>query len=347
MNLLRRTGRGRLRLSLITLAAAGTTLVIAACGSSPAASSASLSSTNGSSGPYTLTYGSIGTSGTGSLASGLGGTLGFAASKGLLQQWLKSDAITLNVAQFANGPLLTAAMVGGSVQLGDLGDTPALIAYSQGLQARLVAQADVGQAAWIVAQPSITSLSQLAGKTIARQQASYMDRYLQGLLAEKDLLSQVRLVAMLSAQSVPAFEAGSLDAIVIEPTQWPELEKTGRKYNILAESETTPSLQGTGLAIISDKELAAHPDLPGIFNTLRVKALTYAEANASAYYSWAAALGDTTVALEKLSSPLSDDPVANFTTAGIKQLQGTLNFLVSEKEAKSFSIQSWEIQSDD
>jgi sulfonate transport system substrate-binding protein len=336
MNLLRRTGRGRLRLSLITLAAAGTTLVIAACGSSPAASSASLSSTNGSSGPYTLTYGSIGTSGTGSLASGLGGTLGFAASKGLLQQWLKSDAITLNVAQFANGPLLTAAMVGGSVQLGDLGDTPALIAYSQGLQA-----------AWIVAQPSITSLSQLAGKTIARQQASYMDRYLQGLLAEKDLLSQVRLVAMLSAQSVPAFEAGSLDAIVIEPTQWPELEKTGRKYNILAESETTPSLQGTGLAIISDKELAAHPDLPGIFNTLRVKALTYAEANASAYYSWAAALGDTTVALEKLSSPLSDDPVANFTTAGIKQLQGTLNFLVSEKEAKSFSIQSWEIQSDD
>jgi len=150
---------------------------------------------------------------------------------------------------------------------------------------------------------------------------------------------------MLQAQFTPAFEAGSLDAIVIPPTAWPAIQKTGKKFNIIAKSETTPSLQGTGLTVISEKELAAHPDLPTIYNTLRVKALRYAEANSGAYYAWAAKLGNTTVAIEEQTAPLSGNPVANFTAAGISQLQGTLNFLVSEKEAKAFSIQNWELQS--
>lgn len=68
---------------------------------------------------------------------------------------------------------------------GVLGDTPTLIAVSQGLQ--------------------------------ARQQGSYLDRYAQGILLDKGLLSQVKLVAMLSAQATPAFEAGSLDAMLIQP----------------------------------------------------------------------------------------------------------------------------------
>ena len=54
--------------------------------------------------------------------SKLTGPEGFAYSKGLLQKWLKPDKITIkSTAVFANGPLLTAALVGGSLQLGELG----------------------------------------------------------------------------------------------------------------------------------------------------------------------------------------------------------------------------------
>jgi sulfonate transport system substrate-binding protein len=346
MYLPRMTGSGRLRRPLAILAAAATALLIAACGSGSGAASgsggASDTAVNGSSGPYSLTFGFISSGGT-----GLTGPWGFAYSKGLLQQWLRSDGITLNLAQFANGPLLTAAMVGGSVDMGVLGDTPALIAESQGLQARFVSQPELGLVAWVVAQPAIKSLSQLTGKTLARQQGSYLDRYVQGLFAEKGLLGQVRLVAMLSAQATPAFEAGSLDAMTIQPTTWPQLEKTGKKYNVLAESETTPTLEGTQASIISNKELAAHPGLAGIWNTVRVKSVQYAEANASAYYAWAAAQVGTTAALERETAPLSGYPIPNFTASGIKQLQGTLKFLVAAQEAKSFSIQSWELQSGD
>jgi sulfonate transport system substrate-binding protein len=351
MYLPRMTGSGRLRRPLTTLAVAATLLVVAACGSGSgrasssdpsASSSGGGTAAGGSSAPYTVTFGYISSGGT-----GLTGPWGFAYSKGLLQQWLKSSGVTLNLAQFANGPLLTAAMVGGSVDMGVLGDTPALIAESQGLQARFISQPELGLVAWVVAQPSIKTLGQLAGKTLARQQGSYLDRYVQGLFAEKGLLGQVHLVAMLSAQATPAFEAGSLDAMTIQPTTWPQLEANGKKYNILAESETTPSLEGTQAAIIANKELAAHPDLASIWNTVRVKSVQYAEANASAYYAWSAAQGSTTAALEQETAPLSDYPIPNFTASGTKQLQGTLDFLVSQQEAKSFSIQSWELQSND
>lgn len=341
MNLPRPTGRGRLRRPLATFAAAAAALLIAACssGSGSAGSQTSGSAASGTAAPYTVTFGYISSGGT-----GLNGPWGFAYSKGLLQQWLKPYGITLKLAQFANGPLLTAAMVGGSVDMGVLGDTPTMIAVSQGLQARLVSQPELGLVAWIVAQPSVKTLDQLAGKTLARQQGSYLDRYAQGVLTDKGLLSQVKLVAMLSAQATPAFEAGSLDAMLIQPTTWPQLEATGKKYNILARSETTPSLEGTQAAVVANKELAAHPDLASAWNAVRVKSVQYANANASAYYAWAAAQVKTTVAMEQESAPLSEYPVANFTDAGIKQLQGTLNFLIAQKEAKSFSIQSWELQ---
>jgi sulfonate transport system substrate-binding protein len=347
MYLSRLTGIGQLRRPLITLAAAAAALLIAACSSSPGSSSSSADPAGAATGtvaPYTVTFGSISSSST---STPITGPWGFAYSKGLLQQWLKPYGITLSLAQFANGPLLTAAMVGGSVNMGVLGDTPALIAESQGLQARFVSQPEVGLVAWLVAQPSIKTLNDLVGKTVAVQQGSYLDRYVQGLLAEKGLLGKVKLVPMLSAQSTPAFEAGSLDAILAQPTTMPTLEKTGKAYNILAKSETTPTLEGTQAAIISTSELAAHPGLASAWNTVRVESVQYAEAHASEYYAWSAAQGDTTAALEEETAPLSDYPIPNFTTAGTTQLQGTLNFLVAQKEAKSFSIQSWELQSND
>src|SRR6185437_1876436 len=145
MNLPRMTARGRLRRPLATLAAAATALLIAACSSGsgsaggPATSAAaSGSAASGANAPYTVTFGYISSGGT-----GLTGPWGYAYSKGLLQQWLKSYGITLKLAQFANGPLLTAAMVGGSVDMVVLRDTPTLIAVSQGLQARLVSQPEL------------------------------------------------------------------------------------------------------------------------------------------------------------------------------------------------------------
>jgi sulfonate transport system substrate-binding protein len=346
-----RVGRRPRRSLLTTVGVLSTAVVLAACGSSstpsattanaadsggPAASSSS-SAAPSSSAPYTVNFSYIGST------PGLTGPWGFAYSKGVLQQWLKADGVTLKLSEFANGPLMTAAMTGGSVDMGVLGDTPALIAKSQGLQATAISQPELNLVAWVIAQPSIHSLSQLSGKTVAVQQGSYLDRYFQGLLAQDGLTSKVHRVAMLSTQSTPAFEGGHLDAVLAAPTQWPALLKTGKGYNVVAKSETTPNLEGTQVTLATDKFLAAHPDLPKVWNAVRVKSVAYAKANAAVYYAWAAKQANTTSAATEQAAPLSAYPTPNFTAIGTQHLQSTLNFLVAQKEAKPFSIQQWEL----
>jgi sulfonate transport system substrate-binding protein len=326
----RSTRRRRLALAS-ALAAAG--LALAACGGNATAAGSPGSSTPSN---ITLNFGYIGTTGT------IQGPEGLAYKKGLLLKWLAPAGVTkINPVQFANGPLMTEAIVGGSVNLGDLGDTPALVAYSQGTPDRLVNQDDVGTEAWILAQPNIKTLSQLAGQIVARQQGSYMDRYLQGLLQEKGLYNKVKLVAMLSAQGIPAFESGQVAGIVLQPTQALPLLKKG--YNVVAKSTVTPALQGTGLTVISDKLLKQDPKLVPAWNEARDKAIAYANARQPAYYAYSAlqAPGVPISAVQEYS-PLSAYRTPAFTASGIAQLQGTLNFLVSIGEAKPFSIKKWE-----
>ncbi|MFZ1994877.1 MAG: ABC transporter substrate-binding protein [Solirubrobacteraceae bacterium] len=344
--------RPRWRGPLLTVVAVAVAAAIAACGSSSSSSStptasnaAAVSSTTAASssgassgssgGSYTLNVGYIGTTGI------LTGPEGFAYSKGLLQQWLKQGGIAqIHLAQFANGPLLTAAMTGGSLDVGVVGDTPALIAESHGLPVKFIDQGEVGLEAWIVGKKGITSLSQLSGQTVARPQGSYMDRYLQGLLAQKGLTSKVHLTAMLLPQGIPAVESGALAAIALPAWEAGPLLAHGSA--VIARSTDAPNLQGTEVTIATNKILAAHPNVAQVWNGARLKAIAYAKANAAEFYAFedkADALKTPGQAQQFL--PLSLYPAANYTPAGLKLLQGTLNFLVSEKEATAFSLDGW------
>jgi sulfonate transport system substrate-binding protein len=284
----------------------------------------------------TLDVGYIGTEGV------FTGPEGFAYSKGLLQKWLAPDGVTsIQPSGFANGPLQTAALVGGSINVGLVGDTPGLIGYSQGAPDKLINQYGVNNAAWIIARPGITTLSDLVGKTVAVQPESYLDRYLQGVLALKGLTGQVTRVPMLITAAIPAIEAGSIDAIVLPPAEAPTL--TGQGYPIVLKSETTPKLQGTGVTVVSNSLLSADPGIVKAWNGARDKAIAYAKAHQSAFYAYeATTAAGATAALEKEYTPLSDYPTAPFTKSGLAQLQGTLNFLVTQSDATAFSIKAWE-----
>jgi sulfonate transport system substrate-binding protein len=340
MNLSRNRARAAKRGPLLVLAVFAAAIAIAACGGS-SSSNVSASSSAGSklvsSEGYTLNVGYIGTTGE------LTGPEGFAYSKGLLQKWLAADGITkINLSQFANGPLLTAAMTGGSLDIGILGDTPALIANSHGLPVKVINQDEVGQPAWIVAKKGgATTLAGLSGQTVARPVGSYMDRYLQGVLAQNGLTSKVHLTAMLPPQAIPAAENGSIDAVALPAWEVAPIIAAGGV--VVAKSETTPSIQGTGVTIATTKVLSAHPSLPKDWNAVRLKAIAYAKANPSAFYAFEAKANGIKAgaAAAKSFLPLSIYPAANYTPTGLKMLNSTLNFLVAEKEANAFSINGW------
>lgn len=309
---------------------------------SPAAGSAKTSKSSAKNKPISITLGYIG--GVQAAQSSLTGPEGFAYSKGLLQKWLKPRKVTIKgTAPFANGPLLTAALIGGSLQLGELGDTPAIVGESpvsgSSDNTRIINQEQVGLQAVLITQKSIGSLSQLANQSLYRQPQSYMDRWVQAYLKSKSLLSQVKLAPGLLAQFIPLFNSGQIPDLVLPPA---DLYEITAKYNTLASSATTPAWTGTSVTEVTGAALKQDPGLPAAWNYTRAEAIEYANAHQTAYYAFEAKQEQTTAALAKKYYPLSDVPAENFTPSGLAHLRGTLAFLVGQNEAKNFSIASWQ-----
>lgn len=331
-----------MKLSFPTRAARGAALVVPIAASLAVAvgtgAGSAVAKSTAKDKPISLNLGYIGTQNV------FTGPEGFAYSKGLLQKWLKPYKITIkSTAAFANGPLLTAALVGGSLQLGEIGDTPALVGESpisgSSDNTRIINQDEVGLQSVLITQTSITKLSQLSGKPIYRQPQSYMDRWVQAYLKSKGVLSQVTLAPGLLSALIPEFNSGEIPDLVLLPSDLPLITT---KYNTVASSNTTPQWTGTGVTEVTKTALASDPGLPAGWNAARDQAIAYSDAHQKAYYAFEAKAEETTPALAKKYDPLSDNPVPAFTNSGTGHLRGTLAFLVGQKEATNFNIADWQ-----
>jgi sulfonate transport system substrate-binding protein len=334
----KRDRRRSLRRITALLALLAATLVVAACGSDDeSAHGATAASSSG--GDVELRVAYIGTAGT------FNGPEGFAFDKGKLQEWLKPAGVSsVKPVEFANGPLATQALVGGSVDIIIAGDTPQLIARSQGVPAKAILQNRVGINAWLIGRKNgPKTVDDLAGKRVARQQASFQDRYLQGLLDDKGLTGKVQLTAMLNPQAIAALEKGALDAAAIAVVQSKGLADQG--FPVLDKSDDHPELQGTSITTISDSFAEKHPDIARAFADAHFKALDLAKAEEDPYYAYQAKATGVPEDVVRAWDPLTSYPTEAFTPEGTKQLQGTLDFLVAQKLAKPFSLADWGVGS--
>lgn len=331
--------RTTLRRALATAAAAGSVLLAAACGTSSAVDG---SSGSGGQAGFTLRVGFI----SNTLIPV--GPEGLAYHNGTLLKGLKSQGVTaVTFTAFPNGPNLMAAMAGGSIDIGLLGDTPAVTAKADGIDTRLVNQSFVGLDTYLYTpKGGVTSIAQLKGKTVATQVGSYMYRYLVTLLDSGGLSGSVKISNIYTTNAAPTLQSGGVAAYAAPAGQVTDiLSKAG--YPIIDKASANhKSLLGTDLTVITGKELAAHPGLPHAWNTVRAQAIATMNANPSAYYSWAATADQTSVTALQTSSPLSGYTSAPFTTTGVSLLQDVNSFLVSSKLAKSaVDIKSWEVPS--
>lgn len=331
--------RTTLRRALAAAAAAGSVLLAAACGTSSAAGT---SSGSGSQAGYTLRVGFISNTPTPV------GPEGLAYHNGTLLKGLKSQGVTgITFTAFPNGPNLTAAMEGGSIDIGILGDTPAVTAEADGIKTRLVNQSFVGLDTYLYTpKGGVTSIEQLKGKTVATQVGSYMYRYLVSVLNEDGLSSSVKISNIYTTNALATLQSGGVAAYAAPAGQLTAvLSKDG--YPIIDKASTDhKDLLGTDVTVISDSALAAHPGLPHAWNQVRTQAVATMNSNPSAYFSWASVADQTPVAALQASSPLSGYSSAPFTSTGVSLLEGVNSFLLSDKLTKtSVDIKSWEVPS--
>ncbi|HWH96507.1 MAG TPA: hypothetical protein VNT03_21780 [Baekduia sp.] len=334
MNIIMNRRHGRSAVAI--LLALATAMAVGACGSSDSGSTATAAGDGGKG--ATLRIGFITIKGVPD------GPEGWADKRGELLPALKPAGITaIKWVPFQNGPPLQQALVGGSIDAGILGDTPALVGHANGVKERLVNQTRTGLDAWLIGHKGgPSSVSALKGTTVATQTGSYMYRYLVGLLQEQGLDGDVKLGNLTTPASTAALTKGAIGAAAQPVNAAVQLAAAG--FPVLDKASQHTGLAGSTVTVVSEAFLAKHPDFPKVWNAARAAAIRSVKAHPVAFWTFESGAQPKAlpISLVKQAYPLSNYAEAPFTTTGTAGLQRTLKFLLDAKLARgAFDLEGW------
>ncbi|GAB6988795.1 ABC transporter substrate-binding protein [Paenibacillus pini] len=317
-------------------------LVLQACGNNDGAAKSGAKNTAEAAGniPAVLNFGFVGSNKLNVPA----GAEGWGFYKGIIQEELKKHGITeVKLTSFPNGPDQTESLISGRLDVGTLGDTPAIISYASGAKTHLISQTSAKTVSYLIGKKNgPKTVKDLQGKTIAIQKGSLMHRYVVGLLQEEGV-TDYKLVHMLIPDATAALARGDIDATTNLGV--PALKLIDQGYTHLDDASQHPDLLGSGVTIVSDAYLEKFPDFAKVWNEARGKALADLKQHEDEYYTFMSKIGDTTPELARKVSPISDIKESAFSDDGLKLLEGTKDFLVKEKLAKKdFKISDWQLK---
>ena len=293
----------------------------------------------GSGGGATLRVGVIVT------GSGQGyGVENYAYSQGILQRHLRDAGISdVAFSSFPNGPNLNQALKGGSLDMGVLGDTPAVSGRAANLPTQLSGVSLRGQDAWLIAGRGIASLNDLRGRTVATQQGSYMHRYLVGVLQQAGLASQVKITFLLTNSAQQALDKGDIAAYAAPVPVAPQLASKG--YAVIDKASAHPGLPGNSYITVGTDATAKYPQLPQAWNAAIAEPAAGIAKDPSAYQAYAAKVSGLPPAIIAQSYPASEFGNPAVSPTDVTTAQTTLNFLVSQQLAAApFDVASWVAQ---
>lgn len=274
----------------------------------------------------------------------IGGGEGWALHTGIMQEKLKEIGIeTIEYYAFPNGPDLNEAIGAKEVDVGLLGDTPALLAKSTGYETTLVGLSAVNSNVWLISNKKevITDVEQLKGKTVATAKGSYMYRYLLGLLVKHNLKDEVDLIHMLPPDAQASLEKGDIAAYAAPTFNGPKLAKNN--FPIIQQAIVdSPELAGTSVTIGTNAFIKENPKFLEVWRATRTTAIKDLKENLDAYYKYYAEVSkqDLDVVIASYSEKVFNEE--SFPEEGLSLLEGTKAFLVEEELMRNdFSIEDW------
>lgn len=238
-----------------TLTVALGSLALAACGSSDA-------STSSSDEAVTVAIGIPWNGAAGKLPV-VTGPLGYAIDKGLAQPIFEEHGFKLGKpVGFNNGPPIAQALQSGDLQVGVIGDTPAVLSKASGLDLDAVTIARPTADIWFLTKVGgVKSIKELAGKKVALQFGSNFDKYGRAVLEQNGVLDDVELVNLLFADALPALDRGEVDAVPV-PASTAGLWRKTADFPVLSKASVdNPELLATTVSLVSHDFYEKHPEI--------------------------------------------------------------------------------------
>ncbi|MEH7419371.1 ABC transporter substrate-binding protein [Neobacillus drentensis] len=270
------------------------------------------------------------------------GVEGWAIQNKILQEKLKKIGIDkYEFHAFPNGPPLNEAIAAGDLDIGILGDTPAIVGKSNGLKTKLISQAAINSNVWLITPKNgVKSIEELKGKKVATQLGSYMYRYLVGVLEEKGLAKDVQIVNIATSDAETALKRNDIAAYAFPTNSGPLIKSKG--YPVIDEAKDHPDLLGSTVTVITEDYLAENPDFLEVWKQARQQSLEDLLKKPENFYHFQSEEVGYPIDVMKDSLPLSNLKTEALSDEGIKLLEGTKKVLVEGGFAKKdFHLDDW------
>ena len=119
-----------------------------------------------------------------------------------------------------NGPPVVQALQTGDVQVGLIGDTPAVQAKASGIDVPALVIDKPSSDIWFLGREGgVSKIEDLAGKKVGLQFGSNFDKYGRAVLERAGVADKVELVNLLFADALPALQRGDIDAVPLPARQ--------------------------------------------------------------------------------------------------------------------------------
>ncbi len=200
------------------------------------------------------------------------------------QGYFEEEGLEVNLIEFADGPTIIAAMEGGSVDFGYIGQGAHKLCV-QG-NATIILMSHIGNADAVIGGANVTSLEDLAGKTVAYSSGTSSETILLSALQSVGLtMDDITAMDMDSTAMVTAMLSGSVDACAVwSPASLTILEED-ETCTLLCDnstfSDTTVSIASW---IATPEYLEENEDVAVKFVRALLKGMTYGADEANYEY---------------------------------------------------------------
>ncbi len=289
----------------------------------------------------TVKIGFVDVSGSGILSD----TLGVARDHGFLEEEFKTIGVKAELIPMTGaGPAINEALASNNLDIGFLGDVPAIIGRAAGIETQLISFSGQNNGATLVVTKGAgyTSVNDLKGKKIATQKGAYMHKVLIDILEANGLTNKDIEFINLNAQgAAEAFVAGNVDGVVVGGSTLTNLIE-GDYGEVLVDYREHPEWNCGGYGIARTKFVEENPDIIYALIKALVKAQQLAKTDTEVLLNQWVTTGNTASAYEYLYPKHDNYFAISSSEESIESGKATIQFLLdNELIANGFTFEEW------
>lgn len=271
--------------------------------------------------------------------------LGVARDQGFIEEELSAIGVKTELVPMTGaGPAINEALASEHLDIGVLGDVPAVIGKASGIDTQIIAYSGLNNGASLVVGKDATydSLEDMKGKKIATQRGAFMHRTLQYMLNDVNLKeSDIEFVNANAQDSAELLVTGNVDGAVVGGVTLTRLVEQG--FKVICDYRVYPEWTAGSYVIARTEYIEENPDIILAFVRALVKVKKLCEQEKDTLLDQWVSTGESEASYEYLYPNYDNYYSIGSNEATILNGKKTLQFLLDNKLiVEGFDIEKWE-----